>query len=131
MAKDGTRSTGGKSKESSLRDATGGGKETEGIRYPYPAPHVLALMEDEFGALDEMQKSPTRHAYHFSLMLVSFLELQKEGELKRTIGMSKAERRVAAAEVLEKKKISTTEILGGRGKAAREVFFNALKAGKR
>ncbi len=131
MAKDGTGSTGGKGKKSSLQDATGGGKETEGIRYPYPAPHVLALMEDEFGSLDQMADSPTKHAYHFSLMLVSFLELQKGGELKRIVGLSKAERRVAAAEVLEKKKISTTEILGDRGKAAMEVFSNALKAGKR
>jgi len=115
-------------KQSSLQQATGQGKETEGIKYPYPAPHVLAFMEDEFGSLDEMRTAPTRHAYHFSLMLIACLELQKEKNLKKMIALSKAERRVFAAEVLERKKIVTQEILGDRGKAAMEVFSNALGA---
>jgi len=112
----------------SLQSATGNGKEVKGFRYPYPAPYVLALMEDEFGALDKMSDSPTKHAYHFSLMVVALLELQREGKLKEVIGLTKGERRKAASDVLERKKIKSYELLGARGKAALEVFFNALKA---
>ena len=112
--------------KSSLQDATGQGKETKGYRYPYPAPHVLAFMEDEFGSLEEMRGTPLRHAYHFTLMLIAALELQKEGKLKEMIGMSKADRRVLAAEVLDRKKIKGNELLGDRGKAALTVFSDAL-----
>ena len=70
-----------KEKDSSLQNATGQGKETEGIKYPYPAPHVLAFMEDQFGSLDKMADALTRHAYHFALMLVFYLEMQKRKKL--------------------------------------------------
>lgn len=116
----------GKKKTSSLQDATGQGKETEGIRYPYPAPYVLAFIEDEFGPLDEMSGAPTKHAYHFSLMVVAFLEMQKQGRLKEVAGMSQKERGEACFEFLEKKKITTRDILGAQGRAAMEVFFKAL-----
>ena len=114
-------------KESSLQNATGQGKETEGIKYPYPAPHVLAFMEDQFGSLDGMATEPTRHAYHFALMLVFYLEMQKRKRLKEIVVMTENERKVAAMEFLEKEKIE----IGGISpyqKAAMEVFSNALRA---
>ena len=117
-------------KESSLQNATGQGKVTEGIKYPYPAPHVLAFMEDQFGSLDEMATSPTRHAYHFALMLVFYLEMQKKGRLKEIVVMTENERKVAAHDFLKKEKIE----IGGISpyqKAAMEVFSNALRAGKK
>ena len=114
-------------KNSSLQKATGQGKETEGIKYPYPAPHVLAFMEDQFGSLDQMATAPTRHAYHFALMLVFYLEMQKRKRLKEIVVMTENERKVAAMEFLEKEKIE----IGGISpyqKAAMEVFSNALGA---
>lgn len=113
-------------KISSLQGATGQGKETEGIRYPYPAPYVLAFIEDEFGSLDEMMGAPTKHAYHFSLMLVAFLEMQRQGKLENVVGLSREEREKACHKLLKEKKISTTDILGAHGKAAMEVFSKAL-----
>ena len=117
-------------KESSLQNATGQGKETEGIKYPYPAPHVLAFMEDQFGSLDEMATSPTRHAYHFALMLVFYLEMQKRKRLEEIVVMTENERKVAAMKFLEKEKIEIGKISPYQ-KAAMEVFSNALRAGKK
>ena len=114
-------------KESSLQNATGQGKETEGIKYPYPAPHVLAFMEDQFGSLDQMANAPTRHAYHFALMLVFYLEMQKRGRLKEVVVMTENERKVAAMEFLEKENIEIGKISPYQ-KAAMEVFSNALRA---
>jgi len=116
-----------KNKESSLQNATGQGKETEGIKYPYPAPHVLAFMEDQFGSLDQMANAPTRHAYHFALMLVFYLEMQKKGRLKEVVVMTENERKVAAMEFLEKENIEIGKISPYQ-KAAMEVFSNALRA---
>ena len=114
-------------KESSLQNATGQGKETEGIKFPYPAPHVLAFMEDQFGSLDQMANAPTRHAYHFALMLVFYLEMQKKGRLKEVVVMTENERKVAAMEFLEKENIEIGKISPYQ-KAAMEVFSNALRA---
>ncbi len=114
-------------KDSSLQDATGEGKETKGIKYPYPAPHVLAFMEDQFGSLDGMATEPTRHAYHFALMLVFYLEMQKRGRLKEIVVMTENERKVAAMDFLKKEKIEIGEIAPYQ-KAAMEVFSNALGA---
>ena len=117
-------------KDSSLQKATGQGKETEGIKYPFPAPHVLAFMEDQFGSLDQMANAPTRHAYHFALMLVFYLEMQKRKRLKEIVVMTENERKVAAMEFLEKEKIEIGKISPYQ-KAAMEVFSNALGARKK
>ena len=117
-----------KKEKSSLQGATGQGKETEGIKYPYPAPHVLAFMEDQFGSLDQMATAPTRHAYHFSLMLVFYLEMQKKKKLKEIVVMTEKERKVAALDFFEKEKIGMDKI-NQYGQAAMEVFSNALRTG--
>ena len=116
-----------KEKKSSLQTATGQGKETEGIKYPYPAPHVLAFMEDQFGSLDKMADSPTRHAYHFSLMVVFYLEMQKRKRLKEIVVMTEKERKAASADFFEKENIDMGKISLYQ-KAAMEVFSNALGA---
>ena len=113
-------------KKSSLQNATGQGKETKGIKYPYPAPHVLAFMEDQFGSLDQMANAPTRHAYHFSLMLVFYLEMQKRKRLKEIVVMTEKERKLAAMDFFEKEKIDMGRI-NLYGVAAMEVFSNALR----
>ncbi len=114
-------------KDSSLQKATGQGKETEGIKYPFPAPHVLAFMEDQFGSLDQMANAPTRHAYHFALMLVFYLEMQKRNRLEEIVVMTGDERKVAAYKFLKKEKIEIGKISPYQ-KAAMEVFSNALGA---
>lgn len=114
-------------KKSSLQNATGQGKETEGIKYPYPAPYVLAFVEDEFGSVEEIANNPQRHAYQMSIMLVFYLEMQKRKRLKEIVVMTKEERKVASVDFFEKEKISM-EKFNPYAKAAMEVFGNALGA---
>jgi len=119
----------GKSR-SGLQRATGQGKETEGIKYPMPTPMTLAFIEEEFGSLDSIRKNPLRHAYRMTLMLVFFLEMQKDGKQKEVAGMTAKERREAASELLEKKKIAIGKPFDTRAKAAMEVFTSALGASR-
>ncbi len=126
MVKEGEGSIGLK-KGSSLQDATGQGKETEGIKYPYPTPHVLAFMEDQFGSLDQMAAVQKKHPYHFLIMLVFYLEMQKKKRLKEIVVMTEKEREVAANDFFEKEKIDVGKI-NLYGQAAMEVFSNALGA---
>ena len=118
----------GKEKQSSLQQATGAGKETEGIKYPYPAPHVLAFVENEFGSLPEIGAAPERHGYEMGLMLVFYLEMQKRKRLKEIIVMTTEERQVAALDFFEKEKIDVSK-LNPYAEAANAVFTKALGAG--
>jgi len=117
----------GKKKASSLQNATGQGKETEGIRYPYPAPHVLAFVEDEFGSIEEISRAPQRHAYQMGLMLVFYLEMQKRKKLKEVVVMTRKERKVASVDFFEKKNLDVSKTSPYIA-AATEVFSNALGA---
>ena len=114
-------------KDSSLQNATGQGKETEGIKYPYPAPHVLAFVENEFGSLEEIAAAPDRHAYQMGLMLVFYLEMQKRKRLKEIVVMTKKERQKASVDFFDKEGIDVTKI-NPYAKAATEVFGKALGA---
>ncbi len=127
MGKEGEGSVEVKKKDSSLQNATGAGKETGGIKYPYPAPHVLAFMEDQFGSLDQMANVQKKHPYHFLVMLVFYLEMQKKKRLKEIVVMTEEERKVAALNFFEKEKIDVGKI-NLCGQAAMEVFSNALGA---
>jgi len=126
MAKEGEGSI-EKKKDSSLQNATGQGKETEGIKYPYPAPHVLAFVEDEFGSLEEIAVAPDRHAYQMGLMLVFYLEMQKRKRLKEIVIMTRKERQQASVDFFDKEGIDVTKI-NRYAKAATGVFGKALGA---
>ena len=115
---------------SGLQRATGQGKETEGIKYPMPTPMTLAFIEEEFGSLDSIRKNPLRHAYRITLMLVFFLEMQKEGRQSEVAGMTAKERREAASELFDPSKITIGEKFDTRAKAAMEVFTSALGASR-
>lgn len=115
-----------KGEQSSLQKATGQGKTTEGIKYSYPAPHVLAFIEDEFGAIDEIAKNPTRHAYQMGLMLVFYLEMQKRKRLKEIVIMTDKERKLAAMDFFEKEHIDMRKT-SPYIRAATEVFGSALE----
>lgn len=117
----------GKNKTSSLQDATGQGKETGGIKYPYPAPHVLAFMEDQFGPLDQLGDIQAKRPYNFLVMLIFYLEMQKKKRLKEIVMMSEKEREVASVLLFEKEKIDIGK-MNLYGQAAMEVFSNALGA---
>lgn len=117
-------------KESSLQNATGQGKETEGIKYPYPAPHVLAFVEDEFGSLEKLRNEPEKHAYQMSMMITFYLEMQKRKRLKEIVVMTENERKVAAMDFFEKENLDMVKS-SPYIKAAMEVFGNARRAGKK
>jgi len=114
-------------KDSSLQKATGQGKETEGIKYPYPAPHVLAFIENEFGSLEKIKDEPERHAYQMGLMITFYLEMQKGGRLKEIVVMTKKERQEASVDLFEKENFDMGKI-NSHIKAAMEVFGNAQGA---
>lgn len=116
-----------KEKASSLQNATGQGKETEGIRYPYPAPHVLAFVEDEFGSIESISQAPQRHAYQMGLMLVFYLEMQKRRKLREIVIMTKKERKIASLDFFEKENLDISKTSPYIA-AATEVFSNALGA---
>jgi len=131
MSKEGEGGVASSGKDrSGLQRATGQGKETEGIKYPMPTPMTLAFIEEEFGSLESIRKSPLRHAYRITLMLVFFLEMQKEGKQSEVAGMTARERREAASKLLEDKKIAIGEPFDTRAKAAMEVFTSALGASR-
>ena len=126
MAKEGEGSIIEK-KESSLQNATGQGKETDGIKYSYPAPHVLAFVEDEFGSLEEISKAPHRHAYQIGLMLVFYLEMQKRKKLGEVVVMTDKERKIASVNFFEKENLDMSKT-SPYIKAATAVFSKALEA---
>ena len=111
---------------SGLQRVTGQGKEVEGIKYPMPTPMTLAFVEEEFGSLESMAKDPGRHKYRIAVMLVFFLEMQKEGKLGEVAAMTMRERRKAASDLLEEKKIAIGDSFNSRAKVANEVFTSAL-----
>ena len=129
MVKEGEGGIGPSSKSrSGLQRATGQGKETKGIKYPMPTPMTLAFVEEEFGSLESIGKNPGRHKYRIAVMLVYFLEMQKDGKLGDVAAMTTRERRKAASDFLESEKIAIGEPFNSRAKAANEVFTNALGA---
>ena len=110
--------------------ATGQGKDRVEIKYPMPTPYTLAFIEEEFGSLDSIRKDPERHAYGITLMLIFFLEMQKDGREDEVAMMTVRERRGAASRLLKEKKIDLKAGFKPRAKVAMEVFTSALGASR-
>lgn len=105
--------------------AAGQGKDRIEIKYPMPTPFTLAFIEEEFGSLDSFKKEAKRHSFQMMVMLVFYLEMQKDGREDEVAMMTVRERRGAASRLLKEKKIDLGTKFKIRAKVAGEVFSKA------
>ncbi len=110
--------------------ATGQGKDRIEIKYPMPTPFTLAFIEEEFGSLEAIRKDAQRHAYRMTLMLVFYLEMQKDDREDEVAMMTIKERRGAASRLLKEKNIDLLTGFPARAKVAMEVFISAQGASR-
>ena len=111
----------GQGKEGSI----GHGKDRVEIKYPMPTPFTLAFIEEEFGSLESFKKEAERHSFQMMVMLVFYLEMQKDDREDEVAMMTVRERRGAASRLLKEKKIDLGIEFRVRAKVAGEVFSKA------
>ena len=111
----------------SLQRVSGQGKETNGIKFPIPSINILAVLEQEFGPLEEVGENP---GINVSRMMVFLLEMQKAGKEEDIEIMTTDERRVAAAKMVKEKDINI-ENFANYANAAKEVFTKAPRLSKK
>ena len=111
---------------SGLQRMTGQGKETEGIKYPVPSINIMAVLEQEYGPLEQL-KDPGVNVLR---MMIFLLEMQKVGKEEEVEMMTTEERRLAAAKLVREKDINV-ENFRDYADATNQVFTRALRLKRR
>ena len=111
---------------SGLQRMTGQAKETGGIKYPIPSINIMAVLEQEYGPLEQL-KNPGVNVLR---MMIFLLEMQKTGKEEEIEMMTTEERRLAAAKLVREKDINV-ENFRDYADATNQVFTKALRLKRR